>query len=303
MSEFTTTIFGFRMPKHIAQMSKAEMLFKINGIKAGEWKCPNCEHTIDEQDYPSTVCANCGLRTIPMRCNTKGCTEVCLPTTYDDANGKRHYYDPPMLCERCTKQRSRIGRSEWCERTFPEHIYQSAMAYDRNNEARATLDAHFAWWIAEDKLGKVSGTKFVYVYGKPGIGKTIGVLAHLMRGHVAGMVDTLWYVTAYDVENMARGTYSDDTEHKTHSAMSFAKCQTTDLLVVDNAGDRANVAPSVRSAFERIIGDRLNRLAPTVIVSSRMPSKTRDGMYRCLDWIGESIATRFSRTGTLVEVA
>tara|TARA_R110001583_G_scaffold25763_4_gene93208 strand:+ start:320 stop:1222 length:903 start_codon:yes stop_codon:yes gene_type:complete len=296
--QFVTNILGFRVPESVARLTRAQLIYNVHGVEVGKWKCPHCEHLLQEDDYPVAVCCDCHNQTIPRRCNTKGCTEICHPIVYRNEQGKTQYYDPPMLCERCHKNKGRMQRAEWCERVIPKDVYSGAMAYERTRHGRESLDAFMAWWVSEDKMGQGSNSKTVYVFGKHGSGKSVGVMAHVMRGHVAGMINAFWYVTQADIDTMARGTYSDNTEERRMSSNSFSKCATSELLILDSAGDRAQMQPSVRTAYERILSGRISNMQPTIVISTRHPAN--DGS--CFRWISESVASQFTTTGATVEV-
>ncbi len=299
--QFQRTMSGFRVPKRVAMMTPAQIMKKVHGIDVGAWSCPNCNRTLQEEDYPSATCRGCGQATLPRVCNTKGCVNLCQPMTAINDRGAVSYYDPPTFCETCTKQGSRKQRAQWCERVTPADIYSGAIDYEIRKNGRESLDNTIGWWFSEDRFGKVSGQSFVYVYGEHGAGKSVGVMAHAIRGHIKGIISGLWYVSNADVERMARGTYSDDREEKASSGRSFYKCSTTDLLVIDDAGNKQGITRSVRSAYERIIGDRFRRMAPTIVISTRKPFRYRDG-FSVFDWLDESMSSQFAMAGIVVEV-
>lgn len=299
---FERTINGWRVPASVARLTPEQMLERLNGIKCGEWSCPNCGTVATGADYPATLCSGCGLATFPRRCTTRGCGELCQPLTHTTERGGVLYYDPPTYCKQCTQQASRKQRSTWCDSITPPDIYQGAITYDKGRHGRRQLDDRLSWWLCEDQCGTHSRSTMLYVYGKHGTGKSVGVMAHAIRGHIRGIVRGLWYASEPNVEDMARGTYADSEEMKAKSRAGFYKCSTTDLLILDSAGSKQGAYPkSVRGAYERILSDRLRRMMPTIVISTRSPF-SYNGQLSAFDWLDESIASQFTQTGIAIEV-
>ncbi len=301
MSAFVESVTGLRVPESVARLTRAQLIKLVHGIEAGAWCCVHCDRLLVEDDYPATTCPGCGQATLPRRCTTRGCSNLCAAVRDATDRGVR-YYDPPTYCADCAQQGGRRSRANWCETITPRDVYGHAISYDRDRPARAELDRILAWWISEDDMGRVSRQTMLYVYGPHGCGKSVGVMAHVMRAHISGIVGGLWYASDQDVRALAAGTYSDSSEDKAASAEGFYRAAKADLLVLDGAGNSREQTRSVRAAYEKLLGDRFRRMRATVVISTRRPHAYRGGAS-AFDWLDGSMPSQFAAVGMCVGVS
>ena len=296
-TEWAETVQGIRVPKHIAQMSKGEIVWKVHGIVVGEYRCVNCDRVYMEHDYPSGRCIGCGVP-LPRICVTPSCDNRCDPINYTDERGGVQWYDPMLDCGDCQRFSGRAQRSSWIQSITPPHIHEHlGQAYHWAKPGRDRLDGELKQWFVEERCGVASRQVMLYVYGEAGVGKSVGVMFHAARNHLNNRVKGVFYVTESDLLTANGNRYADRREDKEKALSLFAKCSETPLLILDDLGNRDSYRPGQLDMFGRVIGERA-RLGRPVIVISRRPPGT-DGPFA---WIPGQLSGAFRHAGRTVAV-
>lgn len=262
---------GIRIPKHVYDLGPAELVHRIHGITCGQYECPSCGRVYVESDYPSGQCTACRCP-LPRVCVHKTCDNVVEPLRHETESGSVMWYEPTLDCSECQKFQGRAQRAAYIESITPPHIHRElGSAYYWDKKGRGSLDESLKGWFTSERCGEASRVHMIYVYGREGVGKSVGVMYHAAKNHLGLRVKGLFYVTEEDLLLANANKYADRREDKERAASLFAKCSRTELLVVDDLGGRPTYRQGQAETIGRVLGERLRMCRPTIVIGRREP--------------------------------
>ena len=287
---------GIKIPQHIKDLGRAELVFRVHGIVCGEFRCPNCGQVYEEDDYPSACCVKCRTP-LPEICVNKSCDNQSMPIKHVGHNGQTVWYPPMMDCAECQKFTGRAQRSAWMEKITPAHIHAHlGAAYYWGRDGRAKLDKELKSWFIDERCGEGSRQPFMYVVGPEASGKSVGVMYHVAKNHLGRRVKGCWYVSEPDLLKSHANKYSDSFEDKAEATAMFAKCADTELLILDDLGMRTDYRQPQIDMLARTLGDRMKRSQPTILIGRHA------GRDNPLSWLSSGLSQAFKHSGRVVEV-
>lgn len=297
MEGWVDTGNGFRVPGHVYEIPRRELIYRIHGIVCGEYKCPHCSRVYMEEDYPSGQCVECGTP-LPHVCVNKTCINVVDPIRVEGENGGVMYYPPTLDCSECQKFAGRAQRAAYIEAITPSYIHKNlGAAYYWNREGRGRLDEDLKGWFTSERCGELSRVHMLYVHGEAGTGKSVGVMYHAAINHLSRKVDGLFYACEDSLINHNAERYADSRDIRDRALSYFTKCSTTPLLIVDDLGSRANYRPAQVEMYARVLGERLRLGKATIVIGRRPPV---DGSP--FSWIPGQLSGAFRGAGRSILV-
>ena len=296
-ADWMETVMGVRVPKHIFELGRAELIHRIHGITCGEYQCAGCGEVFIEQNYPAVVCVVCNVP-LPRICVTKSCGNRVEPLRASDGRGGVQWYEPTLDCYECQRYSGRAQRSAWIESITPPHIHQHlGSSYYWATPGREDLDSDLKQWFIDERCGASSMCHMLYVYGNEGAGKSVGVMFHASKNHMCKRIDGLFYVSEEELLTANANRYSDQREAKERAVSLFAKCSATHVLVVDDVGNRQAYRPGQAEMYGRVLGERMRLGKATIVIGQRT---LVDGAP--FNWIPGQLNSAFRHSGRALEV-